>query len=161
MCVSCTNAYMWYLPISEGSPYIWVNLCIWNFKISLYTFYISLFGISDLPTKFQEFPSLFNHSPYLERQISLFVFPDVSHVCECHGLGYWNTITFDGFKILSLHSCSLWHSISGFCTYMHCHHDKWTSLEPFHLLSTYMYLTLGTINRKKQQQHGNPKVHVI
>ena len=43
--------------------------------------YISLFGISDLPTKIQEFPPLFNHSPYLEKEISLFVFWDVSHVC--------------------------------------------------------------------------------
>ena len=42
--------------------------------------YISLFGISDLPTSIQEFPSLFNHSPYFERKISLFVFWDVSHV---------------------------------------------------------------------------------
>ena len=52
-----------------------------NFQNFLYILYISLFGISDLPTKIQEFPSLFNHSPYLEKKISLFVFWDVSHVC--------------------------------------------------------------------------------
>ena len=51
-----------------------------NFQNFLYILYISLFGISDLPTKIQEFPSLFNHSPYLEKEISLFVFWDVSHV---------------------------------------------------------------------------------
>ena len=52
-----------------------------NFQNFLYILYISLFGISDLPTKIQEVPSLFNHSPYLEKKISLFVFWDVSHVC--------------------------------------------------------------------------------
>ena len=52
-----------------------------NFQNFLYILYISLFGISDLPTKNPEFPSLFNHSPYLEKKISLFVFWDVSHVC--------------------------------------------------------------------------------
>ena len=57
-----------------------------NFQNFLYTLYISLFGISDLPTKIQEFPSLFNHSPYLEKEISLFVFWDVSHVCFCSHL---------------------------------------------------------------------------
>ena len=51
-----------------------------NFQNFLYSLYISLFGISDLPTKIQEFPSLFNHSPYLEKKISLFVFWNVSHV---------------------------------------------------------------------------------
>ena len=51
-----------------------------NFQNFLYILYISLFGISDLPTKIQELPSLFNHSPYLEKKISLFVFWDVSHV---------------------------------------------------------------------------------
>ena len=55
-----------------------------NFQNFLYILYISLFGISDLPTKIQEFPSLFNHSPYLEKEISLFVFWDVSHVCMVH-----------------------------------------------------------------------------
>ena len=54
-----------------------------NFQNFLYILYISLFGITDLPTKIQEFPSLFNHSPYLEKKISLFVFRDVSHVCWC------------------------------------------------------------------------------
>ena len=53
-----------------------------NFLTFLYILYISLFGISDLPTKIQEFPSLFNYSPYLEKKISLFVFWDVSHVCQ-------------------------------------------------------------------------------
>ena len=57
------------------------NLPIWNFRIYLYILYISLFGISDFSIKFQEFPSLFNHFPYLEKKISLFVFSDVSHVC--------------------------------------------------------------------------------
>ena len=52
-----------------------------NFQNFLYILCFSLFGISDLPTKIQEFPSLFNHSPYLEKKISLFVFWDVSHVC--------------------------------------------------------------------------------
>ena len=52
-----------------------------NFQNFLFILYISLFGISDLPTKIQEFPSLFNHSPYLEKKISLFVFWNVSHVC--------------------------------------------------------------------------------
>ena len=52
-----------------------------NFQNFLYILYISLFGISDLPTKIQEFPSLFNHSPYLGKKISLFVFWGVSHVC--------------------------------------------------------------------------------
>ena len=52
-----------------------------NFLNILYILFISLFGISDLPTKIQEFPSLFNHSPYLEKKTSLFVFWDVSHVC--------------------------------------------------------------------------------
>ena len=52
-----------------------------NFQNFLYILYVSLFGISDLPTKIEEFPSLFNHSPYLEKKISLFVFWDVSHVC--------------------------------------------------------------------------------
>ena len=61
-CLSCTK-----------SPYE-------KFQNLLYILYISLFGISDLPTKLQEFPSLFNHSPYLENKISLFVFWDVSHV---------------------------------------------------------------------------------
>ena len=51
-----------------------------NFQNFLYILYISLFGISDLPTKTQEFPSLFNHSPYLGKKISLFVFWDISHV---------------------------------------------------------------------------------
>ena len=56
------------------------NLPIWNFRISLYILYISLFGISDLPTKTLAFPSLINHSPYFETKISLFDFRDVSHV---------------------------------------------------------------------------------
>ena len=49
-------------------------------EVDLYILYISLFGFSDLPTKIQIFPSLFNHSPYFEKKISLFVFSDVSHV---------------------------------------------------------------------------------
>ena len=53
-----------------------------NFQNFLFILYISLFRISDLPTKIQEFPSLFNHSPYLEKKISLFVFWDVSHVWD-------------------------------------------------------------------------------
>ena len=56
-----------------------------SFQNFLYILYISLFGISDLPTKIQEFPSLFNHSPYLEKEMSLFVFWDVSHVCLWQG----------------------------------------------------------------------------
>ena len=63
-----------FFPFLRKSPYLEFQ----NFPISLY---ISLFGISDLPIKFQEIPSLFNHSPYLEKKISLFVFSDVSHVC--------------------------------------------------------------------------------
>ena len=47
------------------------NLPIWNFRISLYILYISLFGISDLPTKTLAFPTLFNHSPYFETKISV------------------------------------------------------------------------------------------
>ena len=58
------------------------NLPMINFRISLYILYISVFGISDLPNKIQNFPSLFNHSPDLEKKISLFVFSDVSHVCS-------------------------------------------------------------------------------
>ena len=58
------------------------NLPIWNSRIFLYILYISLFGISDLPTKALAFPSLFNHSPYFETKISLFDFRDVSHVCQ-------------------------------------------------------------------------------
>ena len=56
------------------------NLPIWNFRISLYILYISLSGISDLPTKTLAFPSLFNHFSYFETKISLFDFRDVSHV---------------------------------------------------------------------------------
>ena len=63
------QAYMWYLPISEGAPYI--------LPISL----------ENLPTKIWEFPSLsytspylFNHSPYLKKKLSLFVISNVSHV---------------------------------------------------------------------------------
>ena len=56
------QAYMWYFPISEEAPYIlpffWENR----------------------PTKIWEFPSLFNHSPYLKKKISLFVISNVSHV---------------------------------------------------------------------------------
>ena len=62
-----------FCPFLRKSPYE-------NFIISLYILYISLFGNPDLPTKIQKFPSLFNHSPYLEKEISLFVFPSVSHV---------------------------------------------------------------------------------
>ena len=58
------------------------NLHTKNIRTSLYILHISLFGISDLPTKLQEFPSLFNHSPYLEKKISLFALSDVSHVCQ-------------------------------------------------------------------------------
>ena len=56
---------MWYVPISEGPPYSGENLPILNLRMSLFSLYISLFGISDIPSKIQEFPSLFNHSPYL------------------------------------------------------------------------------------------------
>ena len=49
-----------------------------NFRISFYIVYISLFGILDLPIKFWEFPSMFNHSPYLKKKISLFVISNVS-----------------------------------------------------------------------------------
>ena len=63
-----------FCPFLRKSPYE-------NFIISLYILYISLFGNPGLPTKIQKFPSLFNHSPYLEKDISLFVFPSVSHVC--------------------------------------------------------------------------------
>lgn len=70
--ISFCFTYMRYLPILEGAPHI---LPIFG-KISLrkisdflyisntspcYILYISLFGISNLPTKLQEFPSLFNH----------------------------------------------------------------------------------------------------
>ena len=50
------------LPIIEQ-----ISIPIWNFKISLYILYICLFQISDLPISNQEFPSLFNHSPYFEK----------------------------------------------------------------------------------------------
>ena len=62
-----------FCPFLRKSPYE-------NFIISLYILYISLFGNPDLPTKMQKFPSLFNHSPYFEKEISLFVSPSVSHV---------------------------------------------------------------------------------
>ena len=64
-----------FCPFLRKSPYE-------NFIISLYILYISLFGNPDFPIKIQKFPSLFNHSPYLEKEISLFVFPSVSHVCK-------------------------------------------------------------------------------
>ena len=48
-----------------------------DFSYKLYILYISLFGISDHHTKYQEFPS-----PYLEKEISLFCFSDVSHMYE-------------------------------------------------------------------------------
>ena len=56
------QAYIWYLPISEEAPYI-----------------LPIFW-ENLPTKIWEFPSLFNHSPYLKKKISLFVISNVSHV---------------------------------------------------------------------------------
>ena len=63
-----------YLPIFEKIslrkfsefPIYLIYLPIWNFRS---------------PYQNSEFPSLFNHSPYLEKKISLFVFWDVSHVC--------------------------------------------------------------------------------
>ena len=58
------------------------NLHTKNIRTSSYILHNSLFGISDLPTKIQEFPSLFNHSPYLEKKISLFSLSDVSYVCQ-------------------------------------------------------------------------------
>ena len=89
---------LWYKCIHVISPYFggsslyfayfWENLPTKIFRISyiyIHILYISLFRISDLSTKIQEFPSLFNHSPYLEKEISLFVFWDVSHVCKCFG----------------------------------------------------------------------------
>ena len=48
-----------FCPFLRKSPYQ-------NFRISFYILYISLFGISGLPTKIWEFPPLFNHSPYLK-----------------------------------------------------------------------------------------------
>ena len=51
-----------------------------NLRISFYILYISLFGISGLPTKIWEFPSLFNHSPYLKKKISIFVISNVSRM---------------------------------------------------------------------------------
>ena len=56
------QAYIWYLPISEGAPYI-----------------LPIFW-ENHSTKIWEFPSLFNHSPYLKKKISLFVISNVSHV---------------------------------------------------------------------------------
>ena len=56
------QAYMWYLPISEEAPNI-----------------LPIFW-ENRPTKIWEFPSLFNHSPYLKKKISLFVISNVSHV---------------------------------------------------------------------------------
>ena len=53
-----------------------------NLRISFCILYISLFGISGLPTKIWEYPSLFNESPYLKKKISLFVISIVSHVCR-------------------------------------------------------------------------------
>ena len=107
-CISfCSKQWIIYTPVWLGlcihviSPYFGgsslffthfgENLPIWNFRISLYILYISLFGISDLPTKTLAFPSLFNHSPYFETKISLFDFRDVSHVwvyvkCFCNGI---------------------------------------------------------------------------
>ena len=63
-----------FCPFFRKSPYQ-------NFRISFYTLYSSLFGISGLPTKIWEFP-LSNHSPYLKKKISLFVISNVSHVCS-------------------------------------------------------------------------------
>ena len=51
-----------------------------NFPI--YILYVSLFGILDIPTSSQEILSLFNHSPFLDRDISLFGSSSVSHVCS-------------------------------------------------------------------------------
>ena len=48
--------------------------------ISFFILYISLFKISNFPTNMSEFPSLFNHSPYLKKKISLSGFPNISHV---------------------------------------------------------------------------------
>ena len=62
-----------FCPFLRKSPYQ-------NFRISFFILYISLFGISGLPTKIWEFTSLFNHSPYLKKKISLFVISNVSHV---------------------------------------------------------------------------------
>ena len=74
-----------------------------NFPI--YILYISNFRILDLPTKNQEFSSLFNHSPYLERQISLFGFPDVC-LMSTHNLCFRAKIG------MSLHSPVLQHESS-------------------------------------------------
>ena len=77
--VRVAQAYVWYLPISEGTPYI-----------------LPIFFLENLPTKIWEFPSLsytspylefrspyqnlFNHSPYLKKKLSLFVISNISHV---------------------------------------------------------------------------------
>ena len=63
---TCDISLFWrelpiFCPFLRKSPYQ-------NFRISFYILYISLFGISGLPTKIWAFPSLLNHSPYLKRK---------------------------------------------------------------------------------------------
>ena len=100
-----------FCPFLRISPYEY-------FQNFLYILYISLFGISDLPTKIQEFPSLFNHSPYLEKKISLFVFWDVSHVCwylprtvgQCKSK---NTAHFHGYPLPCPGAGTAWLQMTG------------------------------------------------
>ena len=80
----CIHVISSYLSILEESPYFQAYFPIWSIKISLYNLYISLFQITDLPISNQLLHSLFNHSPYFEKLISLFGFSDVSH--DCMGL---------------------------------------------------------------------------
>ena len=86
-------AHKKYLPVSEDFP---IFEKIYH-RISLYILYISLNQISNLPTKIHEIPSLFNHSPYLERENLLAL--DVLQVClSVVGLG--GNIKFQIVKVI-------------------------------------------------------------
>ena len=57
------------------SPYLEFQ----NFPIYVYLIHLPIWNFRSISN--QEIPSLFNHSPYFERQISLFCFPGGSHIC--------------------------------------------------------------------------------
>ena len=77
------KSYMRYLPISEGSPYvlpIFEKISLRKFsEFPIYLIYLPIWNFNS-PYQNSRMPFLFNHSPYLEMKISLFVFWDVSHV---------------------------------------------------------------------------------
>ena len=66
-------------------------------RISLYVFYISLVVILDLATSNQEIPSLFNYVPYLEREISIYMYL-ASQMCVSHNCMLLHTNTILGMK---------------------------------------------------------------